>query len=543
VGVIAGLMPFAVSMGLHQAHIGAKYLLLVGGAALLAVLFASSARTVAVTPLWRPIGLLAATCALHSWQPIRIETTGSFVAAFVLFGAAVCAFQEQTARDSLADIVTTTGAAQAAYILCQVFWMDPLLPAAPTVLTGKWRAYGTFGNPNWAGEFLAMALPITLGRLVSAWSRVRLAAFILIATGLAATFARGAWLACAAGLLALLLLWRPKITRDRLLPLAAAALAFTAIAAILAFREDMFRYLANTASIRGRFWLWYVTLQVIAANPLGAGPGQFGNRFAEIQAACFPSDFGRQFLSSASLPLQAHNDYLQIGAEFGVAAMAAAIILAVMIVRRGKILLLSGDTTALGFWAAVVAMLVNALYAFPLFLPGSLGLCALFLGAAESGVATPYSLPQSRFFRLAACTAVLGASALAAHGCWRYAASEVALRRANTAIGRQSWDQAATELARAIQSDPGRMEAYYLSGELALLREDYGSALAAFEKAGKLGYKAEVFIGRSNALWHMQRREEAIRELETLLWLRPDAEGVRKRILRMRSATHNLETP
>lgn len=538
--IFAGLLPFAVAMSLHQSHLAAKQLLLVGGAAVFALLFACLARTVPVTPLWWPIGLLATVSALNAWQAPRVDTAATLSAALILFSVSAWALDTRTARDRLADVVTATAAFEATYVLCQALWMDPLF--APSVLHGKWRSYGTFGNPNWAGEYLAMALLVTMGRLASAWSRARAAAVALIAAGLAATFARGAWLACAIGMLAMLLTWRGGIPRNRRIALAAAALAGIATVAILALRPDMFQYLANVASIRGRFWLWYVTFHVIAAHPLGVGLGQFEVRFAEMQAQCFQTDFGRKFLSSASFPLQAHNDYLQIAAEAGLPALLAAAALTLLIVRRGRAL--SADGAALGFWAAVVAMMVNALYGFPFFLPGCVALCAIFLGAAEAGLATRHALPPSRLLRLAACTGVLAGALVAWHWCWRYAASEHALRRANSAISRQSWDRAAADVERALQNDPHRLEAHYLSGHLSLVREDYVSANAAFDRAARLGYKAEVFTEKSAALWRTQRGAEAIAELEKLLWLRPDDDAVRKRILRMRSLmTGSRATP
>lgn len=533
--IFAGILPFAVSISLHQSHLAAKQLLVVAGAAVFALLFAFSARTVPVTPLRWPLGLLATVSALNCWQAPRIDTASSLFAALILFGITAWALEGRTALERLGDVVTATAVLEAAYVLYQAFWMDPFL--APIVLDGKWRSYGTFGNPNWVGEYLAMALLITIGRLASAWSRARVAALAVIAGGLGATFARGAWLAFAAGMLAMLVTRQEGIPRHRRIALTVVAIAGIATVAILALRPEMFRYLANSDSIRGRFWLWYVTVHVIAAHPLGVGLGQFEVRFAEMQAQCFQTDFGRRFLNHASFPLQAHNDYLQIAAEAGLPALVAAVVLVFMIVRRGRAL--SGDGTALGFWAAVIAMLVDALYAFPFFLPASLALCAIFLGAAESTLVERRALPPSRLLRLAACTAVLAGAVFAWHWCWRYAAVEYALRRANSAISRGSWDRAAADLERALRYDPHRLEAHYLSGHLSLIREDYVSANAAFDRAAQLGYKAEVFTEKSAALWRAQRGEEAIAELEKLLWLRPDEDAVRERILSMRSQMKN----
>ena len=55
---------------------------------------------------------------------------------------------------------------------------------------------------------------------------------------------------------------------------------------------------------------------------------------------------------------------------------------------------LANDNLALGFWAAGITLLVNALFASPLHLPGSLALTAILLGAAESPLATFRPIPR-----------------------------------------------------------------------------------------------------------------------------------------------------
>jgi len=533
--VLAGLMPFAVSLLLHQAHLAPKQLLLVGGAALFALMFAASSHELPVTPLWWPVAALSAACALNAWQAPRIDTAASLVAALVLFGVAAWAFAEPASRERLAEVVTVTAGLQSAYVLCQALWTDPLLPAG--VLEGKWRSFGTFGNPNWAGEYLAMAVLITLGRLWTAWSWLRMAALALIAAGLAATFARGAWLACVAAIVALAFAGRAPLSRNLRIAIAAAVVAAIAVIAILSLRPDMFGYLVNSASLRGRLWLWYVTLHLIVAHPLGVGLGSFEPRFAEMQAHCFQTAFGRQFLASASFPPQAHNDFLQIGAEAGVLALAAAAVLAVMILRRGRAL--ASDRTALGFWASVVATLCNALYAFPFFLPGSLALCAIFLGAAEAGIVQRRAIAVSRTVRLAGFAAALAVAVPAWLWCWRHAASEFELRQANRAIERRAWDEAAVALRNALRYDANRLDTHYLQGHLALINEDFTAASAALERAERLGYRSDILTERSAALWRSGRGEEALVELEKLLWLQPGAEGVRRRIIRMRALLRN----
>ncbi len=449
------MLPLAFAAVFYEPFTAAKQIVLAGGAAAAAVVCAATARRIPLTPLWWPLAFLSLACALAFARAVRIDSGLNLLAALVLFAAALCAMERQPERDTLALLVTAAGVLEAVLVLCQAAAGDPLFPTA--ALPGKWRAFGTFGNPNWTGEFLAMALLVTLGRLTGRWSRTGIAALALIASALAATFARGAWAACAAGLAAIVLARGKALPRKLTLALAAALAGALAVGAALAFRADTLPYLTNVASVRGRLWMGFVTLRLIAENPLGVGLGNFGLYFPNAQARCFETGFGRGFLASASFTPHAHNDYLELAAEAGIPALAALAALVWMVARRGR--RLASDGAALGLWAAAVAMLANALAASPLYLPGSLGLTAVFLGAAEAAAARFRPLAWSRVARAAVCAAALAACAWTWRWCARRAAAEYALQRAATAISLRSWDTAAAELGRAAAGDRSRMAA------------------------------------------------------------------------------------
>jgi O-antigen ligase len=529
---VAAIVPLAFAAVFYEPFTAAKQILLIGGAGAAVVLCAATARHIPVTPLWWPLGLLALTCAFGLGRATRLDTGLSLLAALVLFAAALLAMEGRSGRETLALVVSAAGALEAVLVLWQAVAGDPLFATA--ALPGKWRAFGTFGNPNWTGEFLAMALLVTLGRLTDRPSRAGLFTLGLIGAGLAATFARGAWVACAAGLAAMILARGGKALPRRLALALAAALAIAvAVAAALASRSDTLPYLTNLASLRGRLWMWLVTLRLIAENPLGVGLGGFGLYFPQMQARCFETPFGRGFLSSASFTPHAHNDYLQIAAEAGIPALAAAGVLVWMIARRGR--RLSAEGAALGLWAAVMAMLADALFASPLNLPGSLALTAIFLGGSEAAAAAFRPVAWSRAGRTAACAAALAVCAWTWHWCACRAASEYALQRAAIAVGLRSWDAAAAALREAGAHDPTRFETHSMAGRVSLARREFPAAGEAYTRAAALGYNIDVFAGKATALWHDDQRAAAVAVLEQLAWLRPDLEWPQRRIAELRS--------
>ena len=531
--VLAAIVPLAFAAVLYEPFTAAKQILLVGGAGAAAVLCVATARRIPITRLWWPLAFLALTCALAVGRAARFDTALSLLAALVLFAAALSSMEGKPERETLASLVIAAGALEAVLVLCQAIAGDPLFPTG--ALPGKWRAFGTFGNPNWTGEFLAMTLLVTLGRLTGRWSHAGIVTLGLIAAALAATFARGAWVACAAGIAAMIIARGGKGLSRKLAPALAAALATAvAVAAALASRPDTLPYLTNLASLRGRLWMWFVTVRVIAENPLGVGLGNLELYFPQAQARCFETAFGRGFLSSASFTPHAHNDYLQIAAEAGIPALAAVAVLVWMIARRGR--RVASDPTALGLWGAVVAMLANALFASPFYLPGSLALAAIFLGASEAAVAEFRPLAWSRAVRAAACAAAVAGCLSAWHWCARRAASEYALQRAAIAISLRSWDNAAAALRDAASHDDARFEAHSMAGRVCLARREFAAARIAYNRAAALGYNIEVFAGKATALWHADRRADAVAVLEQLAWLRPDLEWPQRRIAELRSS-------
>ena len=334
---------------------------------------------------------------------------------------------------------------------------------------------------------------------------------------LAVTFARGAWLALALGALALALCRKGKLpaplrmtakSRVSAESRPGCASGFAAGAVLFAQSEIDSRPDLDVAGFP----------RLIADAPLGVGIGNFGLRFPEAQARMYQEGWSARFLSNASFTPQAHNDYLQFIAEAGVLAAPCLAVLLWMVARRGKSL--GDDGIALGLWAAAVSLLIGGLYASPLYLPGSMAMTAILLGASESAAARSRAIGNV----LRGCAIAAGVLALALAGMWvrDRVDAEVRLQRAAAMLGARDWKHAIFQLEAARRRDPGWVEVYSMLGRAMLAQREFKAAAKVYQQGLPLAPDTEVMLGGATALWHAGRKAEAIKEMQKLVWLRPD---------------------
>ncbi len=255
----------------------------------------------------------------------------------------------------------------AAYGLLQSFGMDPLGPKALDLGFGL-RSHGAMGNPNfWAG-YLLLALPF-------AYSSAPPAVTSLLLLSLLLTQTRGAWLGLAvAGALLL-----RRDSRGRKLGLAAAVLVGLAFGSLRATFHDAKAPLAGrlsddagqtSQSVGNRLAMASYAFQAMASRPLlGWGGGNYPQAHLEFQA--------RREARPYLFTRDAHNDWLQTGAESGLAALLLLALLFAYGLRRA----LSSPPLA----AALAGLGLHALMAFPLGVVPSAALFWLLLGIACAG--------------------------------------------------------------------------------------------------------------------------------------------------------------
>lgn len=266
-----------------------------------------------------------------------------------------------------------------------------------------WRASGFFVCPNHLAGFLEMAIP--LGLALALWSRsafwIKLAAGYAVSMSLAAllmTGSRGGYISMVCGLgvfsvLSLMALHRTSHPRFRL------ALVSTGLFLVLAaggiglflFKSTALQARATTVdpSSDARLDMWKAAVQQFnQARILGTGSGSY-------------LYYGRRFLSPKvqADPVHAHNDYLELLAEFGLIGGGLFLLCFVTHLVNGwrafcsftsehlrKFGHLPDDSLALniGALSALLALAVHSLIDFNLHLPANALVMAFVLGVLAS---------------------------------------------------------------------------------------------------------------------------------------------------------------
>ena len=167
--------------------------------------------------------------------------------------------------------------------------------------------------------------------------------------------ARGAWLAALAVAAALALVARDR--RARLVLPACAAAAGLAFAVTPALRAEAAHMFSAGGANAGRVGIYRANLDIVHARPLlGLGFGRYRTA-APAYYAAYPAADRRS---------HAHNNFLQMAAEAGLAGLAAFGLVYATVLRRGAETIErapDGATwaAAAGAWAGVVGFLVGGL--------------------------------------------------------------------------------------------------------------------------------------------------------------------------------------
>lgn len=137
-----------------------------------------------------------------------------------------------------------------------------------------------------------------------------LTSIFLIGASIVATFARSAWLALAAVLLVGTVLHNRKLFYRVLAVL--VILLVLLLAGLPEFRDRLWS-IVDLSQNQGRLTIWKTALAMVKAHPLlGVGPGLFGEMFYSFKVPGFSDAF-----------THAHNDLLNVAANYGVPAAAA----------------------------------------------------------------------------------------------------------------------------------------------------------------------------------------------------------------------------
>ena len=553
--LLVAMTPLVFAVRLFEPYTSAKEILIQAGTATTALIWLLTGRTsswnLPRTAAWIPLLVLALVGAASTlWSPspsVSLLETQRLATYLLLFAIALTLMGQIESRATLAAALVLAGAIEAVYVLMQFGFGDPIFLTGQ--LPGKWQTFGTLGNPNWTGEFLAVACLVSLGRFTHLNHKSHtevatppferystLAALVLMLLALTATLARGAWVAFIVGALAFVLVRRgrdvPSRSRSFILPVTVtvASAVMLVVLPLLTNREAI-NHLFNFRSIRGRLLMWEVTATMVRDMPWsGHGLGTFGLKFPVYQAETLSEQWAAPFVTHASFTSYAHNDYLQLWAELGIFGVLTFGALVWIVLKRGRAL--AGEPLALGCWAAVISLLVNAAVAFPMHLPASLMLFVVLVAVVEAAAANKtMDLASSPIpARVAIVLLVLILSLSAYWLSYDRLKTEAALWRADTAFVRGSSNDAEADIRIAIEHGPNRLEGHVMLARLHVERGEYKEALPILERARAIGFDVEIFDLKAKAHTALSNYREAVITLNELVRLRPDLRWPHDRI-------------
>jgi O-antigen ligase len=371
-------------------------------------------------------------------------------------------------------------------------------------------AFGTLGQKNTLGAYLAMLLPPACWEAAKArtWTARMLAlnAVALIAVALFLTFSRSAWVAGAIGA-AIPLAAAYRRNRERV---AVAAVGAVLVLAGVYLSSAAPLQRTDLAQLGDRPVVYIDSLRLIASRPLlGYGPDNFGLVFPAFQSIDLQQPWDK-----------AHAETLQVLATQGVLGLAAYAWLVIAFVaatwRHHR------DPVAFamlgGFAGYQLTLQVNftalaAAFPYWLFVAGALVL-------VESAPVSYYALPRPRLLRTAAA---LSTALVAGFAAFAVVPAYIADTDLLAAViydfgGRAELAAAPARQAAALAPD----DAVYATevGNVAFEHGDWVAAAAAYADAARLGtFNAGVFRNLAIAEMNLGRTDAARAAAERAVYL------------------------
>lgn len=328
-----------------------------------------------------------------------------FLVGPILYFIITKSINKQKKIEILLRIIIVVGTCMGAYGILQYlgidfeFWVGNL---------DRRQVFGLFGNVNYFAEYIILPLSLTIGLILSeekTFLRIfLLSALIIMSTALFLTFTRGSYLAIAITVpVTLFLYYRSAVSEFKkqrykkfalyLLLLLIIALTIIYIPHPLNQRETTLGRLRHRITIESltsgnpvlrRVATWKFTWMMIEERPLlGSGIGTYGYQSLKYQADFFAQGENRDIYPHG-YAVQAHNEYLQIWSELGIFGLLIFLFILFTyyrnMLKHFRKLKEKHKTIAISLAGGITAVLVDALFGFPLQLAASLSLFWLFIG-------------------------------------------------------------------------------------------------------------------------------------------------------------------
>jgi len=381
---------------------------------------------------------------------------------------------------------------------------------------GRQQVFGLFGNVNFFAEYLIVPLPIAVSLFFFSQNKMKklllLIAILAMGTSLTVTFTRGSYLGFGASLIFMFFLFLTSRGKNFVNNNKKIFIIILAVVIIITFlfvvptplnksgtviskikSRISVSQLTQSSSIKRRIATWKFTVLMIKDHPLiGSGIGTYKYNTLRYQAEFFEQGENRS-LYPHGFADKAHNEYLQLWAEMGIVGLGIFIWLIISYFSCGlKILRKIKDEYSqgiiIGLMGAVVAVLVDGIFGFPLHLPATIVLFWLALGltvvvglkddvnAREINISRFKPLLYICIILLTVFLCVSVSRPFVARTYWYYA---------NKEIKNKNWNKAIKINEKALKWDPYLGEIYYDIGKILEIKKLYSVALKYFEKAAK----------------------------------------------------------
>lgn len=467
----------------------------------------------AITPA---LGLAAGWIVIQGFAAMRlgihpttlgpaVDALAPLVIFWVIAFLAAPMFRATTAARQLLVVLVLAAAMSSVYGFFQRMGLDPF-PWAVTDLEEYRGLPATYGNPNFAGHVLVMAIPLAAAL---AWQRLpwALLPLGLLVAHLTLTGMRGGWVALGAAGLVWGTAW---VVRKRPWPaprqtVAAALIAITLAVALggatlAAHRVSQGNWLPADGSLVLRYQGYAGAARMALERPLlGWGPGQYA---VENPRYWTPYE-QRWFAAEGRLNDHVHNEPLETAVDAGLLAVVLlGALFAYAVLASLRLAFTTTDSPrrrlAFGLAAAFTAFAVDGLFGFNLRVPASAGLFFLLLGVLDALSAMP--APERRWARITAPWG-LGLSAVCV---LVFSLSFQAERQLQRSRGALAW---AVE-----QSNPGM-------AQQALEEARESAARAAVLRS----WDARMFLALAEPLGLLERAEDAAQAAGIAAQLEPNS--------------------
>jgi len=277
---------------------------------------------------------------------------------------------------------------------------------------GRNQVFGLFGNVNYFAEYMIVPLPLAISLFFATQNRTHkillFAGILAMGGSLILTFTRGSYLAIGISSLFMFFLYLVSQGKNFIKQHKKIFIFILALIILITFlfalpsplnepgtviskikgRISISQF-TEGSSLKRRIAIWKFTGLMIKDRPLlGSGLGTFKYNSLSYQAQFFDQGENRR-LYPYGIADKVHNEYLQLGAELGMLGLGIFIWLLFSYFNYGIKFLKNlkhkyKQGIVIGLMGGVVAVLVDAIFGFPMHLPATLILFWLFIGLIVS---------------------------------------------------------------------------------------------------------------------------------------------------------------